>query len=227
MYLGYYHCDFVSRAGPRFYNQIDFLPEFINFRIHTDVVHDTHEIGNQKKEPNVYANWFFFALDWVAGALTCGGVHHRRHRRAYCETCSRWMLSKKAIAAAGFAGKVAAAISAEADCRFACSARSPEKERPSKWPSSTSYCPGNKDQTDVCPIYLTAREVIPGNNKRVTVTHQVPLTVEELPNLAQKLTFPEIAYFQELANARTNRFDLLRQPSLHGPTHLDQPAPSD
>ena len=63
MYLGYYHCDFVSRAGPRLTTRIDSLPEFINFRMHTDVVHDTHEIGNQKKEPNVYANWFF--LRWI------------------------------------------------------------------------------------------------------------------------------------------------------------------
>ena len=51
------------------------------------------------------------------------------------------------------------------------------------------YCPGNKDQADICPIYLSAWEVAPGNKKKTYLARQIPLTVEELAELSQKLSF--------------------------------------
>ena len=78
MFLGYYHCDFVITVGPRVMTRVDFLPEFINFRLHNDVIHDTHEFGNQKKQPNVYMNWIFFVLDWAMAPAFAEQLHSPR-----------------------------------------------------------------------------------------------------------------------------------------------------
>jgi hypothetical protein len=191
MFLGYYHCHFVSIRGPRVLSRIDILPAFINWRLHHDVIRSTHDIGNQnqKLEPNVYMNWIFFGLDWAMAAAACVGVAFEGARRAYCETCSRWMLKKKAIVASGATRKVIAAISAKQIAALPVLPSVKTKRGTVVARFELEYCPGNTDQADICPIYLTAREVAPGNNKSVTVAQQIPLTVEELAELSQKLSF--------------------------------------
>ena len=52
----------------------------------------------------------FCGLGWLGAALVCRTVLVGGARRAYCETCSRWMLSRKATAGSGVAAEVTAAI---------------------------------------------------------------------------------------------------------------------
>lgn len=168
--------------------RIDLLPRFINFRMHTDIIRDTHDVGNQKKEPNLYMNWIFFAVDWVMAAGACGAAAYAGALSAYCETCSRWMLKKKATVASGYAGQVVGAVSAKQIASLPVFPPAPAKTRPAAL-FELEYCPGNKDQADICPIYLTASEVAKDQRKNVVLARQVPLNVEELAELAQKLSF--------------------------------------
>jgi hypothetical protein len=191
MFLGYFHAHFVRMAGLRALTRVDFLPRFINARMHHDVIRDVHDVGNRmgRQAPAPVMNWLWFAGDWLFAAGVCGGVVFAATRRAYCESCMRWMVRKKATAPAGKAAVVVAAVAAKQVASL------PE------WPATQvkngtvasqfelEYCPGQADQADVCPIYLTAREVVKGQKKNVLVARQVQLTVEDLAELANKLSF--------------------------------------
>jgi hypothetical protein len=188
MYLGYFHAYFVCVRGPRVLPRIDMIPAVINFRLHTDVIHDSHEFGqNGKKEPSLVMNCLFLAGDWLFAAGACAAIAYAGARQAYCETCSRWMQRKKAAVAPGNAENVVRHIKSKQIAALpdipAASAKGARTQ------FELEYCPGNNDQVEVCPIFLTATEIVPGNNKSTTVARQIPLTVEELAELSKKVAF--------------------------------------
>jgi hypothetical protein len=194
MFLGYFHCHYVTQAGLPELTRVDALPAFINFRMHHDVIYTTHSvIGEHSREPDVFTNWIAFAFDWAMAAGICGLAAFYGARRAFCETCSRWLLSKTATVAPGLAGEVIAAVSAKQIASLPVIPAVKTKHGSPSAQFELEYCPGNavgeKYQADACPIYLTAWEVTPGNKNNHYVARQIPLNAEELAELSQKLSF--------------------------------------
>ncbi len=189
MFLGSFHAYLVISRGVRVLTRVDLLPTVINFRMHHNVILDSHDLGNQKKQPNLYMNWTFFVVDWSMAAGLCGAVTLLGARRAYCETCSRWMLSKKATVAPGSARQVVAAVSSKQIGSLPVLPTIEIKRGASATQFELEYCRGNPDQADICPIYMTATDLTPGNQKNSIVARQILLTVEELAELSKKLEF--------------------------------------
>jgi hypothetical protein len=148
-----------------------------------------HDVGNRKPQPVPVMNWIWFAGDWLFAAGACAGVAFAGARRAYCENCMRWMVRKKATGPAGRARAVVAAIAAQQIASLPDLSAAQVKSGTLASQYELEYCPGQPEQATVCPIYLTAKEIVKGQNKNVVVARQLPLTVEELAELAKKLTF--------------------------------------
>lgn len=200
MFLGYYHCRFVALAGAAGPARIEALPEFIDFCLHHDVVHEFHgphatgivhgfeDIPKQNKEqPKVGLNCVGFVVDWLAAAVACGSLTFLGARRAYCDACSRWMVRKRAKAGPGPAPAVVVAVLAKKTAVL--SALHSQSEW--GWTFEVEYCPGRQDQAGVCPIFFTAKKSVLrlGHRDSVVLARQIPLSVEELAALAKALSF--------------------------------------
>jgi hypothetical protein len=189
MFLGYFHFHFVYHVGLRGLTRIDMLPRFIEAHMNHDIIKDMHDVRNRNQKPAPVMNWIWFAGDWLIAACLCGGVTFAAARRAYCENCQRWMVRKKAATAPGNAASVMAAISAK---QIASLPEWPETKIKNGATASqfeVEYCPGQMEQADVCPIYLTAKEIVQGQKKSVVVARQIQLSVDELAELSKKLRF--------------------------------------
>jgi hypothetical protein len=189
MFLGYFHFHFVHNVGLRGLTRIDVLPRFIEARMNHDIIKDMHDVGNRNQKPAPVMNWIWFAADWMIAACLCAGIAFAAARRAYCENCQRWMVRKKAATVPGNAARVVAAISAKQIASLPEWPAAKVKSSATASQFEVEYCPGQVEQADVCPIYLTAKEVVQGQKKSVVVARQIPLTVEELAELSSKLRF--------------------------------------
>lgn len=100
LYLGYYHVGLMDAFGVQNVHRIDLLPQYILFRMETDVVRDAHDLRPAPAQgPDTVQqifNWVFFAgeLACVIGMFV--GVGAQRASKAYCETCRKWMKSETA-----------------------------------------------------------------------------------------------------------------------------------
>jgi hypothetical protein len=189
MFLGYFHFCFVYRAGWPWLARIDMLPHVIQHRMNNDIIKDAHDVGNRNPKPAPVMNWIWFAADWGFAAFCCAGVAFAGARRAYCENCMRWMVRKKATTAPGNAAAYVAAINAKQIAALPESPLTQVKKGSAVSQFEVEYCPGQADQADVCPIYLTAKEIVQGQKKTVVIARQIPLTVDELAELSTKLNF--------------------------------------
>jgi hypothetical protein len=190
MFLGYFEADFVHRFGWRALTRMDALPNFIiKVRMNHDVIKDMHDVGNRNPKPAPVMNWVLFAADWMIAACLCAGVTFAAARRAYCENCQSWMVRKKAATAPGNASCVVSAIAAKQIASLPDWPDAKVKSGATASQFEVEYCPGKVEQSDVCPIYLTAKEVVQGQKKSVVVARQIQLSVEDLAELSKKLSF--------------------------------------
>jgi hypothetical protein len=188
MYLGYFHCHFVSIVGWPGLTRIDFLPAFINARMQNDVVEKIGDVGQREKKPVAFFNWLWCGADCFMAVAMCRTFAVKGARRAYCETCQRWMIRKEAAVVPGAAQLVAAAI---VEKRITSLPELPPVKNRGAFPNAQfelEYCPGREDQAENCLIYLTAGEYA-SVQKSTVVAQQTLLTTEELAELVQKLKF--------------------------------------
>jgi hypothetical protein len=96
LYLGYYYVGMVTAVGFGGAAQIELLPEYIYFRLNTDVSREAHSPRreDERGEPRAgrfYLNLFAFGIEFIGVLALTAASGFRRARKPYCEGCKRWM----------------------------------------------------------------------------------------------------------------------------------------
>jgi len=190
MYVGMLHCQHVAVVGPSVLTRIDLLPGFLEQYMQEkpgarNPQKPAPKARQQKEDAGTAIIFGLCGLGWLGAAYCCGMVLVGGARRAYCETCSRWMLIKKAAAGPGVAAEVAAAIQYERIASL------PDRREEKCFLASSNfeveYCSDKSSRIDFCAIYLTATER--RGKGTATVARQIPLSPTELDELSKKLRF--------------------------------------
>jgi hypothetical protein len=98
-YLGYYEICLLERLPPGLPADVDSLPEYISFRMQTDVAEDVGkpQVGQQPKKPSAFLNWSGFGLELLMVVGWAVGLPWRRASRAYSVELGQWMRRDKAL----------------------------------------------------------------------------------------------------------------------------------
>ena len=96
LYLGYYYVGMLAMIGTENAARIDFLPEYISFRLNSDVSRDSHSPARDENQPapragRFFLNVFAFGAEFIGIMVLTAGGGFRRARKPYCEGCKRWM----------------------------------------------------------------------------------------------------------------------------------------
>jgi hypothetical protein len=187
MYLGYYHAHFVSVAGWPALERVDLLPKFIQLRMRTDTKLDRNGLP---RPPNVFGNWFRFAVGFLLAAAIPAGLAYTRAGRAYCESCGRWMRRNLFTAPLGAGPILARALqTGELDSMQPVEPSAVRLLRACAM-IDVEYCPGLSRPESNCLTYMTVRELnkdAPLRAQSTTFVKQHCLTPSELVILAEKL----------------------------------------
>jgi hypothetical protein len=105
LYLGYYYVGLVQIIGIANAGRIDLLPNYVRFRMKTDVARDAHHMGDRNRPqapagPDVVRqafNWCFFGLELLTVTGTLIGAGAKASSKAFCEACGRWMKSETLV----------------------------------------------------------------------------------------------------------------------------------
>lgn len=184
MFLGSYHAYFVWSKGVGAVTRIDSLPRFIDFHMRHDVFLGRR--GIQSLSP--VRNWILFTLNWLCAACACAAVTTFGAMRVYCENCKCRMVKKNATAPSGKASAVVAAITAK---QIDSLPEWPAVNLEGGTPASSfqlEYCPGQSQQAECGPIFLTAMEIGKGKENAFFV-RRLQLSVDEAAELEKKLSF--------------------------------------
>lgn len=96
LYVGFLYLSMVSAIGWWNFYRIDVLPKYIEHRMATDVIQDTHSYNQPPRAPNVVDhvfNWFFFAIEAIGVPFITLGIALASVRQVYCEKCGAWKKS--------------------------------------------------------------------------------------------------------------------------------------
>lgn len=104
-YLGYYQLC-LNDALPPLAWHIDLLPDYVVFRMQTDVSKDVDrpDNGQNPETPSVPLNWFTFAWELAMVVGASAGFAWSRARHAYCPELRQWMRREKALLPAEHCG---------------------------------------------------------------------------------------------------------------------------
>jgi hypothetical protein len=96
LYLGYYYVGMVAALGFGGAAQIEFLPDYIYFRLNTDESREAHspkreDEGHKPRAGRFYLNLFAFGVELLGVLALTTAAGFRRTGRPYCEGCKRWM----------------------------------------------------------------------------------------------------------------------------------------
>jgi hypothetical protein len=193
---GHYQCDFAGVRGWQHIHRLDRLPDYILFRMDTDVMVDLGRDDPVKKAqgPNtvdVIFNWFFLILETViaVGFSMAAGI--QQSLKVYGERRGRWMTSAIACLPSG-AGRAVAAAMRTGRLADLADALTPMPTAGARFcelmlhyvPGGGAGKPGDDDLA-----FLTIKEVVvvsgnPGGRKETVVAAQWQVAAEDLDLLA-------------------------------------------
>ncbi len=114
LYLGYYQAGIASELGLQGFARVDLLPEYIRFRMNSDVIQDAdHPSVKERRAPlpgehanpneeqpepvrknssgKTIENWATFAFEFACILFFAIAPGYVRARKGYCERCRKWM----------------------------------------------------------------------------------------------------------------------------------------
>jgi hypothetical protein len=100
-YLGYYHFCLIDELPPGNAWRVDLLPEYILFRMQTDVAEDVAKpkMNPQAKKPLAFLNYMTFAWELLTIMGLAAAFPWKRARHAYCTELGQWMRQETALLA--------------------------------------------------------------------------------------------------------------------------------
>ena len=96
-YLGYYELSLLDVLPPALAWRVDLLPEYIAFRMQTEVIKDPEHPDQRPLGPSAPLNWFIFVCELGGVAGWAAWFPWTRARRAYCRELGTWMRREKAL----------------------------------------------------------------------------------------------------------------------------------
>ena len=202
LYLSYYEAGLIDMVGPLALERLDILPNYIWFRLQTDVIQDAKPGKNPAggPQPSVGMNIGTFALELVilATLTTTSGLN--RARKPFDEARRRWLVEEASTLVPGSGHALAEAL--DAGRLDALAEVPPDRAAPATSHARVAvhYGPMIGEMPAAWPVYLTIDEVeitIKGlvskkpKVRTARVLRQVELSAEEAALLAS--LFPELA----------------------------------
>lgn len=188
LFPGYFHIHFITMAGPAWITRVDRLPQFIAFRMNTDVELDQR---GQPKQTNVVSNWVFFTIELVVVLCTVAGMAAYRASRAFCEPCQRWMRMAIHTAPPGSSNQIGVLL---AEGRLHELSVVPLITAGPNQPSCMIRVEScwNVTRNPACRTYLTLQENVGNARSKArppgTYLQNVEISLEELGHLSSKLS---------------------------------------
>lgn len=164
LYLGYYHAGLVDAIGIENVHRVDILPDYIRFRMATDIGKDfpPRSPSGDEESSDEFGNWLAFVLELglIAGLLAWLGV--KRSGRAYCETCRNWMSQALVTLPPGQGVEIVEWLDAGGTGPLAWQGPPDAKPDTKKARKSTAVlvdrCPAPSPGADPCPAYVSVKE---------------------------------------------------------------------
>lgn len=205
LYIGYFYLGMIHVGGAEAASHPEYLPSYINFRMHVESTRDTHDYRHDDDKPrrpdNLYMNWGRFVFEFGFVLLITTGAGMRRARKPYCNTCRRWMLREITPFEPGQSTELIEALRTQSARSLATvCAKSPHATIPNT-SLAMDFCPSLKDgRTRDCPVYVSVKEIttVPQNasldvfeqSKGKMLASKLALNADELPALAPR--FPAL-----------------------------------
>jgi len=73
------------------------LPEYIQFRVESDVVEEVGKARQNQAPPSPVMNWILFGAEWLLLTAVATGIPHTRARQAYSPELKIWMRRETAL----------------------------------------------------------------------------------------------------------------------------------
>ncbi len=187
-FLGYFHLCLVQELPPGHALRIDLLPDYIAFRMKTDVARDVGrpDRGNQPEKPTAGLNWYTFVFELAVMVGFPAVAAWRRSRRAYCPELRCWLERETALFPAHSGPSIQTALEtetledflaghppggdAQTACRFILEYVQPPTGSPLLYPVYASiedlpfprpwYWPSRTRRTSLRQVALTLREAV-------------------------------------------------------------------
>ncbi|MCB9855765.1 MAG: hypothetical protein H6818_08755 [Phycisphaerales bacterium] len=116
VYLGQYHLDLVWNTGLSSITRLDVLPDYIAFRMDTDVSRPSYVPESREYAPTLgmrrYLNWGGFGFEIVLMLAFPIAFAWPRAQRPFCESCKQWMRQSKVAYAVDRASDMASMVDA-------------------------------------------------------------------------------------------------------------------
>lgn len=204
LYPGSYYVGMVHQFGADMAARPDLLPQYIRFRIATDVIRDSH--GNDEPERvrrgSHVMNGVRFSIELIGVTAIIVVAGYRRSQKAYCEQCQCWLARDVTMFSPEQTAPLLDSLeSASARALAMLCATAPHNSLPNTT-LAIEYCPSLKTSIRRdCPVYLSLKSVI-ANAKGATLDefeqakgklleNRVLLNPDELPALALRFPFLE------------------------------------
>lgn len=164
MYLGAYYVGMAHALGPAEAHHVELLPDYISWRMHTDVAEDPAMSNLRKDDPRppdraqVVFNWVFFYVE-LAACLVIGGLAgFVRASRPYCERCGEWLDQQLVIFPPDRGPAVAEALEESRLSELADWPQVPSRPNQPNTTLAIERCTkGQTDAIEPCPAYLSVK----------------------------------------------------------------------
>jgi hypothetical protein len=233
LYFGYYHFCLIDLLPPGLEYRVDFLPEYVWVRLHTDVAVDVgapkpgvragdKPIPRQEK-PVLGMNLFQFGVELLACLGIVTAAAWKRSGRAFCEELGQWMKRGQTVLPPGFTSDFVHALETGQLAGFVASTRSAGD------PASAGLLVleyvGNAPEPGLSyPVYVSAEDFDlsqwfpPLRRTRRTTLRKVELEPSELLEL--RPLFPDLALILKAQHPR------LREEAVAVVTPIDLEVPA-
>ena len=184
-YLGYYHVGMIQMMPPGLAHRVDRLPDYILFRMTTDVQADPGRPNDKPLESDRFMNWFTFIYEFAFMAGMAAEAARRRALAAYDSKNNCWMEKETIAFQVGVRDELARALESESVEQF-CQTHRPVAINPQNSLCTVllEYTRADNVSPLESPIYLSATESSIGSwfasfFRRSRMLEQTEITREE------------------------------------------------
>src|SRR5579864_5210322 len=164
MYLTYYHCGFVELAGVGNIRRVDVLPNYIWFRLHTDVIQDAqgpprNQPGNRPQRADFVMNLLAFLIELGMICAFVGGLGCKLSSGPYDERNESWLVEETMTFTQGTGQLLANAVQSGDLENFAASRPARVSAGPPCTKVTVYYGSTVSGRQAPAPVYLTVDEI--------------------------------------------------------------------
>lgn len=160
VYVGQYQTDLVWKTGLASVTRLDLLPEYLMFRMDTDVSRPSYipesKVDKAPSTSNSVKNWVTFAAESFLVVMFPVAFAWTRAQRPFCESCKKWMRQAKAGYPLELASTMMSLIDAAKWNEIIELPQISLQQGKSATLLVAAYCDASRPSADAsCPIYLS------------------------------------------------------------------------